>query len=532
MSFSRRVFLKQSAAVAGALALPGKIHGHEQKKIVRPVLDPSTLAKYVDALPIPPIARSSEKKPVPGHSSLRVPYFRLPIREFACQVHRDLKPTRVWGLGTSSPGPTFETRGGEGLLVEWANELPSAHFLPIDRKIHGAEGDTPDVRAVIHLHGAKVPPEGDGYPENWYVPGKSATYFYPNEQEAAMLWYHDHTLGINRLNVYAGVLGAFLIRDSAEESLHLPAGRYEIPLILCDRMFDREGQLYYPVSEDPRGPWIAEFAGNAMLVNGKLFPYLELEPRKYRFRVLNGSNSRFFDLKLSNGQEFYQIGADQGLLPAPVTLKDVQLAPAERADLILDFAGHAGEQIILKNESFETLQFRVSRATVPPEAPLPTTLRPVARIAESAAIRTRDLALIEVDDPVARPMEMLLNNARWGDPITEKPLLNSVEIWNLINPGDDSHPIHLHLVRFQVLDRRNFERFAYQSKGQLRFTGPVTPPDANEMGWKDTVRADAEMVTRIIVRFEGYTGRYVWHCHILEHEDNEMMRPYEVVAAR
>jgi len=248
--------------------------------------------------------------------------------------------------------------------------------------------------------------------------------------------------------------------------------------------------------------------------------------------VLNGSNSRFFDLKLSNGQEFYQIGSDQGLLPAPVALKDVQLAPAERADLILDFAGHAGEQIILKNESFETMQFRVSRASVPPEARLPTTLRPVARIAESAAIRTRDLALIEVDDPVARPMEMLLNNARWGDPITEKPLLNSVEIWNLINPGDDSHPIHLHLVRFQILDRRNFERFAYQSKRQLRFTGPVMPPDANEIGWKDTVRADAGMVTRIIVRFEGYTGRYVWHCHILEHEDNEMMRPYEVVAAR
>ena len=155
MSFSGRVFLKQSAAVAGALALPGKIQGDEQRRIARPALDPNTLAKYVDALPIPPIARASERKPVPGHASLRVPYFRLPLRELACQVHRDLKPTRAWGVGTSSPGPTFETRSGEGLLVEWANELPNAHFLPIDRKIHGAEGDTPDVRAVIHLHGAK-----------------------------------------------------------------------------------------------------------------------------------------------------------------------------------------------------------------------------------------------------------------------------------------------------------------------------------------------------------------------------------------
>lgn len=529
MSLNRRVFLKQSASVAGMLALPGKIQQRRQEKIARPALDPNTLAKYVDPLPILPVARPSAKRPVPGHSSLRVPYFRLAMREFSSQVHRDLKPTRFWGFGGTSPGPTFETRSGEGLLIEWANELPGAHFLPIDHGIHGAEESMPDVRTVIHLHGAKVPPEGDGYPENWYVPGKSAIYFYPNEQDAAMLWYHDHTLGINRLNVYAGLLGAFLIRDKAEDLLPLPRGLYEIPLILCDRMFDREGQLYYPVSENPRGPWIAEFAGDATLVNGKLFPYLEVEPRKYRFRVLNGSNSRFYDLKLSNGQEFYQIGSDQGLLAAPVALNDVQLAPAERADLVIDFAGHAEEQIILKNESFETMQFRVSRATVPSEAPLPTILLPVARIAESAAVRTRDLALIEIDDPVARPMEMLLNNARWSDPITEKPLLNSVEIWNLINPGDDSHPIHLHLVRFQVLDRRKFEPFAYQSKGQLRFTGPVVPPDANEMGWKDTVRADAGMITRIIVRFEGYTGRYVWHCHILEHEDNEMMRPYEVV---
>jgi spore coat protein A len=514
------------------LAMPGTVHQHREVKVARPALDPGTLAKYVDPLPIPPIARSKEKRAVPGNPSRKVPYFRLPMREFSSQVHRDLKPTRLWGVGGSSPGPTFETRSGEALLVEWANELPGAHFLPIDHGIHGAEESMPDVRTVIHLHGAKVPPEGDGYPENWYVPGKSATYFYPNEQEAAMLWYHDHTLGINRLNVYAGLLGAFVIRDKMEDSLALPRGRYEVPLILCDRMFDRDGQLYYPVSENPRGPWIAEFAGDVMLVNGKLFPYLEVEPRKYRFRVLNGSNSRFFDLTLSNGQEFYQIGSDQGLLAAPVALKDVQLAPAERADLVIDFAEHAGEQMVLKNESFETMQFRVSRSAVPPEAPLPAALRPVVRIVESAAIRRRDLGLIEVDDLVARPMEMLLNNARWSDPITEKPVLDSVEIWNLINQGDDSHPIHLHLVRFQVLDRRNFERFAYQSKGEVRFTGPVVPPDANEMGWKDTVRADAGMVTRIIVRFEGYTGRYVWHCHILEHEDNEMMRPYEVVAKR
>jgi spore coat protein A, manganese oxidase len=248
--------------------------------------------------------------------------------------------------------------------------------------------------------------------------------------------------------------------------------------------------------------------------------------------VLNASNSRFFDLKLNNGQEFHQIGTDQGLLPAPVALKDLQLAPAERADLIVDFAGHAGEQIVLQDESLQVMQFRVSKASVPAEPPLPASLRPIARLAESSAIRKRELALVEVDDPVARPIQMLLNNARWHDPITENPTLNSVEIWSLVNTSDDSHPIHLHLVKFQILDRRNFERFAYTSKGVLRFTGPVMPPDPNEMGWKDTVQAHAGMVTRIIVRFEGFTGRYVWHCHILEHEDNEMMRPYEVLPAK
>jgi spore coat protein A len=160
------------------------------------------------------------------------------------------------------------------------------------------------------------------------------------------------------------------------------------------------------------------------------------------------------------------------LLSAPVTLKDVQLAPAERADLVIDFAGHAGEQIVLKNNPFNLLQFRVSKTIVSATGSLPTTLRPLARIAESSAIQKRQLALVEVDDMVGRPVQMLLNNSRWHDPVTENPVLNSTEIWELINLSDDSHPIHLHLVRFQILDRRNFERFAYQSTGELHFTGP------------------------------------------------------------
>jgi spore coat protein A len=248
---------------------------------------------------------------------------------------------------------------------------------------------------------------------------------------------------------------------------------------------------------------------------------------------LNAANGRFFRLALTNGQTFQQIGTDQGLLPAPVTLKEVTLAPAERADLIMDFGDHAGEQIVLKNDfASPVVQVRVSRGKVSDPSWLPARLRPVPKIAESEAVKTRDLRLGEINDLRGDSVTVLLNDAHWNMPVTEDPVLNSVEIWNLMNVTDDVHPIHLHLVRFQVLDRRRFDASAYQNRGVLRYWGAAIPPEPNEAGWKDTVRADPGMVTRIIMRFEGYVGRYVWHCHILEHEDNEMMRPYDVIAGR
>ena len=446
------------------------------------------------------------------------------------KLHRDLPPTRLWTYGGASPGLTIETRSGQGLLIEWANELPPRHFLPIDHTLHGAETSRPEVRGVVHVHGAKAPPESDGYPEDWYVPGQSRTYYYPNQQEAAALWYHDHTMGINRLNAYAGMFGLFLIRDDAEDALNLPKGPYEIPLVICDRLLRQDGQLDYPVSGDEARPWVSEVFGNVMVVNGKAFPFLEVEPRRYRFRVLNASNARFFHLSLSNGQTFHQIGTDQGLLPAPVPLERSSLAPAERADLVIDFAGHGGEHIFMNSDSFQVMQFRVKQGQSSASSALPAQLRPVPKIPESTAVRTRALGLIEKKTMTGDSMTMLLNGMPWHAPVTENPVLDSVEIWTLINPTDDSHPIHLHMVRFQILDRRRFEPYYYQTSGELRYTGPSTPPDPEEAGWKDTVRADPRMVTRIIVRFEGFPGRYVWHCHILEHEDNEMMRPYDVVA--
>jgi len=345
-----------------------------------------------------------------------------------------------------------------------------------------------------------------------------------------MLWYHDHAMGINRLNIFAGLMGVFVIRDEVEAALNLPGGKYEIPLVICDRMFDLEGQLYYPVSGTPQAPWITEFFGETMLVNGKVFPYLEVAPRKYRFRILNGANGRFFHLSLSSGQPFHQIGTDAGLLPSPIELKSLLLAPAERADIIVDFSAYGGQQIVLKSDAFELMQFRVSHAGPKDASALPDRLRPVPRIPQSEAVKTRSLTLMEQDDLVGNAMVMLLNGTRWRMPVTENPVIDTVEIWNLINLTDDAHPIHLHLVRFQILDRQRLDTFSYQILKRLKFRGPAIAPEPNEAGWKDTVRANPGMVTRIIVRFTGYTGRYVWHCHLLEHEDNEMMRPYEVIA--
>ncbi len=483
-----------------------------------PQLDPNTLSKFVDPLPIPPVARPFKDT-----------QYRVAMQSVAVKLHRDLPATSLWSYGRSVPGPTIEARTGQPLTVEWANRLPRRHFLPIDHTLHGAESDKPEVRAVVHVHGAKAPPESDGWPEDWYTPGKSRTYRYPNDQDPAALWYHDHAMGINRLNIYAGLFGLYIIRDAVEDRLNLPEGRYEIPLVICDRFLRRDGSLEYPVSDRPGAPWVPEVFGNAMLVNGKLFPYLEVEPRKYRFRLLNASNGRFFHFSLSNDQDFSLIGTDQGLLDAPARIGSFVLAPGERVDLILDFKDHAGEQIILHSDTLELMQLRVSRAPVNDESSLPSALRPVPKIPESAAVRNRMLSIEEYMSRGGESMLMLLNGMHWDMPITEKPKLGSTEIWSIVNPTDDSHPIHLHLVRFRLLDRRRFNGELYKVTREIRYGGPNEPPEPSESGWKDTVRAHANMVTRFIVRFDGYPGKYVWHCHVLEHEDNEMMRPYEVV---
>jgi spore coat protein A len=534
------------------------MHNHSMTPTPRPAASPSSapvhhplfvdrLEPFADPLPIPPVAKPQgfrpNPHPIPGASKDKpIPFYRLTLRQVPTKIHRDVPATPMWSYGETVPGPTIEAQTGQPILIEWVNALPEKHFLPIDHTLHGAAADQPEVRTAVHVHGAKVPPQYDGFPEDWQTPGQTIQAVYPLDQDAATLWYHDHAMGIERLNQYAGLFGFFLIRDEAERQLALPSGPYEIPLAFADRLFSADGSLYYPDSGDPAAPWIPELYGDAMLVNGKMTPHLEVEPRPYRFRMLNAANSRTFVFSLSNKRSFYQIGSDQGLLSAPVQLNQVSLSPGERADIVIDFSKSPGQHITFNNLSWELMQFRVNSAPVPgpsvpsPAAsvpyslfPVPSFLRPIHPIPESAAVKTRLMILREYMDRQPKRMLMLLNGTRWHEPVTERPELDSVEIWSFANTTADIHPIHLHLVRFQVLDRQSFDADEYLLSGKLNYRGAPTPPPPGDRGWKDTVQTYPETVTRVIVRFEGYVGRYVWHCHLLEHAANEMMRPFEVV---
>lgn len=524
-------------------------------------LDPLTLTKYIDPVRFPPVL-VPDTTTYPGYD-----YYEVTMTQFTQTLHSELPPTTLWGYNGSFPGPTIEARstldpGGKPVKVLWTSELPTTtHLLPLDTTVHCGPGTVdcaPYVRTVVHLHGGHTDPESDGYPEAWFTPGfaergpawRTDVYTYRNDQPAATLWYHDHALGITRLNVYAGLAGFYILRDDLEDSLNLPRGRYEIPLVIQDRSFNTDGSLFYPSEpEDPSWPnpsIVPEFFGDTILVNGVVWPYVEVEPRKYRLRLLNGSNSRFYILRFGN-LALYQIGNDGGLLQEPVPITQTLLAPAERADVIADFSGlPVGTRITVTNvgpdgpftglgadppadpaTTGQVMLLRVITPTLPDTSTLPATLRPIVPLDPADAAVTRTLSLVESEDEYGRLM-LLLDGKMWDEAISEKPLLGTTEVWRIVNATPDTHPIHLHLVHFQVIDRQPFDVHTFTETGELIFTGPPVPPDPTEAGWKDTVRMNPGEVTRIIARFD-ILGTYVWHCHILEHEDYEMMRPFRVI---
>jgi FtsP/CotA-like multicopper oxidase with cupredoxin domain len=576
------------------------------------------LAPFADALPVPQRLVAARRN---GRLS-------VPIRAGAHRFHRDLPESAIWGYGGSVPGPTIEAEAGQPVTVAWRNELAGA--LPVVvttapevadasgvpvQCVPGLSGGTPDRDAaalaghmVVHLHGGLTPAAYDGWAENLSAPGQDAVFHYPMGQRAALLWYHDHVMGVTRFGVYAGLAGLWIIRDERERELGLPEGPpFEVPLLIQDRNFGLDeagrltGQLVHKTD-----PAVMEAFAPFTVVNGKVWPLLEVEPATYRFRVLNGSNARTYRLVLLRDGEpelsrITQIGTDHGLLatPARVPGDGLVLASAERADLLADFSGlEPGSQLTLVNTAaapFDGAPFPAANASSAADPgrmlPYPHVMGlrvvpgPAARPAIPGELATdyrrpapdalagaprRTIALVEREldgapsmltmrelviagDDHTGPVVTVADGeqttryraaaAHFEDATTFFPMLGRHEVWQLINLTGDTHPIHVHLDPFQVLSRRPI-RYQIPEHGidDLALTAAITlerdPDDElghtiddNERGLKDTVRVNPSEITEIAVRFTAYSGRYMYHCHILEHEDRDMMRPFVTMPA-
>ena len=571
----RRSFLKLAGAGAMGTFMLDTISSRFVLASVLP--QSSLLSKFTEQLPIPSIIDAR------GGGS-----FNLPMAPGMHTFHSVLPATPTWGYaGAAYLGPTFQTMRGVPINVT-ATNLLGTHPLAsvIDTSLNGAlELDKTNPRVSVHLHGGNTEPGSDGHPEATFTVGANRSYHYHNDQEATTLWYHDHAMGITRLNVYAGLAGFYLLRDQYDTGepdgpIGLPTVPYEIPLVIQDKMFNWDGTLAYPLGEFG-SIWAPEFFGDVATVNGKVWPNLNVERGLYRFRILNGSNARVYSLRLSGGQMMFQIGAEGGLLNAPVVLNQLIIAPGERADVLIDFSGlTAGTKIVLKNVApvpfpngpraerrgglpiKDIMQFTVGTATGFGGA-IPTLLRSRQISPLPAPAKVRNLTLVEIADPETdAPLMALVNNLPYDTDQIESPLVDTVEQWNIINTTGDTHPIHLHLVQFQLLGRQKFDVDSFMEANYPELPDPegagfgpwpapsadaftrggMKGPDPNEMGWKDTVRANPGEITRIRVPFGGgaatglpfaqsFTGDYVFHCHILEHEDNEMMLPYRVVSS-
>jgi spore coat protein A len=503
---------------------------------------PVVLTPFVDPLPVPGPATPTEGSP--GAAAT----YDIAMREIQQTLHAELPPTTVWayddGTGAAFPGPMIEARSGQPVTVNWSNDLReldtgalrSNHYLAQSADdlacTHGAEDEA---KTVVHLHGGHVPAEVDGYPEFTFLPGAPPeSYTYPNGQDAGYLWFHDHALGITRLNVYMGLAGLYFLRDDVEDAIDLPAGEYEVPLVIQDRKFNPDGSLFYP------GTWQDMFFGDKILVNGKVWPFLEVRQGKYRFRILNGSGSRVYTLSLrppSGLLTFTVVGNEGGLLEAPARgVSELTIGPGERYDVVVDFSSYQnGEEIFLDNTAgapfpngapdvSEVMKFSVN-GLIGDVDPVPDELRPIERLQEGDAIRTRDFELRRSGTDACGRSYWEINGLHWDD-ITEYPELGTTEIWRFINDSGVSHPMHMHLVFFQILDR---DTFTVGGSGEIIPDGNPQPPLAEESGWKDTAMVGPNEILRVIARFEDYKGLYAYHCHILEHEDHEMMRQFQTV---
>ncbi|HEY4570884.1 MAG TPA: multicopper oxidase domain-containing protein [Kribbella sp.] len=509
MKLSRRGFLAVAGGTGAALALTSC--GEEAKPAQAGELLRSKAPlprPFQVPLPIPPV-----KKPI--RSDAHADYYRVVQRKASLEILPGLK-TEVMGYDGLLPGPTFDVPSGRTTAIEHVNEL--------------------DVSTVVHLHGGHTPATSDGWPLDLVMPRTmpetgghtghhmeggdptmgSRTYTYPNSQRAAMLWYHDHTMDYTAPQVYRGLFGLHIIRDAEEASLPLPDGDRELPLVIADRAFDADGSFIYPAAKDGPGVESAYMEGviaDVTLVNGAPWPVHEVDAVRYRLRILNASNARRYELAFDKGPaRFVQIGSDGGLLDAPVEHATLVIAPAERFDVIVDFSQYRpGDDVTIVNKldnNANVLRFKVARRAFD-ESSIPAKLSSYAAVPRPAGVVRREWRFRRGSAGDHRGWTI---NGKGFDPavMQAQVKLDQDEIWTFVT--DVHHPVHVHLAPFQVLSRGGKDKLA-----------------EFDHGWKDTVDIRPAEVVEVLVRFTAHKGKYLIHCHNLEHEDMAMMAAFETI---
>jgi FtsP/CotA-like multicopper oxidase with cupredoxin domain len=635
-------------------------------------LDPNTIPKFVNQLTRPATFVSTGTK-FDRTIGKNVPLYQVTENTIFQQILPPGFPkTKMYAYGGSanvaapgqpqniqtvfsSPGPTFETTKDQRIFVNYTNNLSGAHMFPVDPTIMAANPNNAPIPTapfapfppgyaqfqspivtVAHLHGGVTPSDSDGFPLSWFSKGQTrtgptfdgSTFEYFNGQLPTMLWYHDHALGMTRLNLAAGLEGMYIIRDPANDKVAplLPSGQFEMPLMLTDRAFNSDGSIQFNIdgdNPDLHPYWVPEYFGPVIMVNGKAWPNMNVQKHQYRFRIVDGSNARFYNLQLVNQSNhkpvpFIQVGADGSYLPKPVTLTSVFMAICERVDILVDFSNlPAGTKVVMTNSANApfpggdpvdgndgvVMQFTVQNSTAVHPNPLPSTLITVPTLIETPNIGNPKIFTLNEQEADGGPVAVLIDGRHFDEAVTELPRVGTTEAWYFQNLTEDAHPIHIHLVEFQLEDRQIIDRDRFKDywerknlnadgiQGELPLDHPpvrinvetVTdtgdgrprdflfdpsdttscthpdptsgcptqgvPPSPSEAGWKDVFLAPPFSVTRIRIRlapqevkeanlfpgkntfpFDPTQGPgYVWHCHILDHEDNDMMRPMAIV---
>jgi len=631
-------------------------------------IDPQTIPQFENVLSgAPPVW-------VPYHSDSAKDQYVINMSQFTQQILPSGFPTTtVWGYGgqakdavtgaplgfvRNAPAGTFEARKGKLVEVKWVNDLTGPHLYAVDPTLHWASPDPncmlmdqalgilpvyppgfignnnefgcnaqSPVPTVVHLHGAEVQSTSDGGPDQWFTANgingtdyftskktdkNAAIYEYPNTQPPTTLFYHDHALGMTRLNVFSGLVGFYLLRDPGHEPALIADKKYEIPLAIQDRIFQngdtpgtRAGDFYfYPegnsVADHPY--WVPEYFGNTIMVNGLVWPKMNVDQTTYRLRLVDGSNARFYEIHFmdsgNNPVQFYQVGTDGGYLQHPVPLTKLLIAPGERADILINFTGLSGSVTMTNTAAFPypsgddpvpgvdgtIMRFDIGNKVVA-SPPLPAILNAnIPDLSQVTPSVTRIRTLVEIANATLdTPVMVTLNGQRWMGALSETPAPGAIEDWVIVDTTMDTHPIHTHLTQFQLQSRQFMDTEKYLANWtQKQWTNcadygltscgslasgtmppwpidyipkelPIGPylqgnkifPEPNEKGWKDTIQMSPDQVTTIRIRWQALDNSghapnwyafdptigqgYVWHCHIIDHEDNEMMRPYKVV---